>query len=141
MSDYASVITEPFWRRDLPEVHAFFVAEGWTEIAGDKGSVAFANVACDLSEQGISASVWFAPTQIEPLLPEGRDFWISLIFDGGRRESKGAKQAREEADFLHDAYASDGAKMKAMEERAERDRRENEGMDNPDLDAFLGEES
>lgn len=137
MSDYASCITEPFWQRDMPDVHALFVAEGWTEIGGDKSCLAFANVDRDQSEEGIATRVWWILVHVAELLPPTADFRISVNFDGGRRESYGARDAKERSDFEHRVWEARDAARQAMAERADRDRRENEGVVNPDLDAFL----
>jgi hypothetical protein len=144
MSDYASAITEPFWPSGLPDVHAYFVAEDWTEVTSDRDCTTFAKVLTDLSEDGIAGYVFCVMLDVGKLLPGAdraffdQDFSISVIYHGGRHEKFSVRKAVAEKAETDAKYALERAKYATMAQNAERDRRESEkNPPNPDLDAWL----
>lgn len=138
MSDYASCVTEPFWPDGLPEAHAYFLAGGWTRIEGDKGSVAFARVFRDLSDNGILDQVRGVALDLAQKIPIEADLRLCLLDEVARINLFSVLDARKQAIEYKRLFDLRQREAAARDERAERDRIANEDEPNPSLDAFLG---
>ena len=144
VSDYASFVTEPFWSSEFPRVYIYFVGEEHTEVKGEKGTVAFAGIIRDHSENGLLDQLRAMICAVGDRLPEGRDIVFTAVFDAGSLRRTLAFSARVETEdsARHTAewrlrYIQTQHDFAAAKACANRDAAANEGMDSPDLDGFL----
>jgi hypothetical protein len=140
MSDYGSFITSPLWERTDPEAIRYLRDHDWTEVRGDKGSIAFAGVLRDLSVAGLHDQVRGIVSDLAAVMPIGSDTKITLLEWAGDNEDApefSVSKSRADSADAKLAWEKRQLEASAMHERAMRDERENEGNANPDLDAYL----
>lgn len=137
MSDYATCVTEPFWKSHLPDAYAYFVSDEWTEVTGDRGAVSFCKVFRDLSVGGIHAQVIGALIDVEKLVKPDVDLHLCLIEDGGKIESFSLSDIREDRAALREYFQRKEEHDRAVHDRVARDIAADNGVPNLELEQFL----
>jgi hypothetical protein len=155
MSSLVSFVTEPFRKRDLPDVYEFLRGEGYrrayTTYGDSKGYVTFAGVILDASEPVALEFVASIVGAIADILFDDADFVVVALTESGvaqrftakneRAKSAAFRRAfeaktREEAAFRR-AFEAKTREEAVMRMRADRDAAQAEGMVTPGLDRFL----
>lgn len=143
MGDYATCVTEPFWKSHLPDAWAYFVKDGWTEVGGEKNAVSFCKIFRDLPVGGIHAQIICAVLDLEEFVDDDRvDLRLSLIDDSGaitpfslstvRADRIAAQQKRRQREEYERVI-----RERVIRERIQRDMAADNGVPNPEIDAFL----
>lgn len=138
MSDYATCVTEPFWKSHKPDAYAYFVRDGWTKVTGDRNIVSFCKVFSDLSHAGIHSQVYDTVMDVEEAVDDsGVDLHLSLIDDMGEITPFSLSQVRTDRIAAQKKRRQREEYERALHERVARDMAADNGVQNPELDKFL----
>jgi hypothetical protein len=138
MSDYATCVTEPFWESQKPDAYAYFAADDWTKIVGDRGIVSFSKVYSDLSYAGIQAMLDGALRELNDAVGPELNLSLCVISDIGEVANFSLSETRADVIAGMEKARRLEEKARAIHERIQRDMAADNGVPNSELDRFLG---